>query len=921
VGGAGGWGGSGGDGGDGDGTDAGDGGMAGNAGAAGAAEGGGLFNAGGWVAISNSRFADAARSGSGGYGGEGGFGGSASGGTGNSGNGGAAGTASAGGDALGGGIFNAAGSLTISNTQFAGNLSEGGQGGQGGNGGWGGNVGNLSGAGNGGNGQAGTDGGASGRGEGGALYIAAGTVTVRGSTFSSNEAGNPFILSGLGGEGGFGGAALEGNPGSGGAAGNGGSGGLGAGGAIFCAGGTVTVDSTTLSANQANGIAGGDGSAAVGGGFSESSPPIMPPVGNGGAGGDARGGAIEIAGGAFTLTNSTLFDNVATAGGGGISADGAHGGINSLGTVAGNGGQGGAGGAGGNSYGGAIDLSGGTLQVVSTTFAASSSGPGNEASGGAGSNGGAGGTGGGGSANISTGGNGGNGGAGGAGGSGLGGAINVAAGTLTLSSCTIAQGQATAGASGAGGAGGAGGSGTSTNGNPGNPGANGAAGSGLGGGVHVTSGATAKLFNSLLAGDTATGDPVHKISSSDVAGHFNSQGHNLVGDGSDGTGFSTARGDQVGTKANPINPLLGTLGDNGGPTWTMALLAGSPAINAPNLPHSPAVSKLDQRGVLRDSAPDIGAFEVSTVNGVPVLTAPGVQSAWSGSNSSLNLGSFTDATTGSPWTVTVNWGDGSKTTFSATVAGTLPKKSHNYKTLGSYTVTETVTNAQGAVATQTFLVQVGALVVTPSATSMTAGTSIGLTVTVLDAANHLDAGYTGKFNLTSTDTQATFRDAVTGTLLSGNAYSFVVGDHGTHSFTVELVKSGAQKITVKGATGGAPTNSSTVTVTPAAPAVVAVLAGAGQTTKVDTTFAGLLEALVTDAFGNAVSGVTVTFTAPASGPSGTFAGGGTTVTVVTDAKGVAVAPAFTADDLTGPYTVTADVSGLGSEADFGLTND
>ena len=61
---------------------------------------------------------------------------------------------------------------------------------------------------------------------------------------------------------------------------------------------------------------------------------------------------------------------------------------------------------------------------------------------------------------------------------------------------------------------------------------------------------------------------------------------------------------------NLINtdPLLGPLADNGGPTQTMALLPGSPAINAGVA--VPGVTT-DQRGVTRPqgNATDIGAFE------------------------------------------------------------------------------------------------------------------------------------------------------------------------------------------------------------------------------------------------------------------------------------------------------------------------
>jgi hypothetical protein len=56
------------------------------------------------------------------------------------------------------------------------------------------------------------------------------------------------------------------------------------------------------------------------------------------------------------------------------------------------------------------------------------------------------------------------------------------------------------------------------------------------------------------------------------------------------------------------DPKLGPLADNGGPTLTVALLPGSPAIDAGNTSLAPAT---DQRGVPRpfSLAADIGAFE------------------------------------------------------------------------------------------------------------------------------------------------------------------------------------------------------------------------------------------------------------------------------------------------------------------------
>ena len=63
----------------------------------------------------------------------------------------------------------------------------------------------------------------------------------------------------------------------------------------------------------------------------------------------------------------------------------------------------------------------------------------------------------------------------------------------------------------------------------------------------------------------------------------------------------------MGTAASPIDPRLAPLGDYGGPTQTMALLPGSPAIGT-----GIAVAGIttDQRGFALDSPrPDIGAFQ------------------------------------------------------------------------------------------------------------------------------------------------------------------------------------------------------------------------------------------------------------------------------------------------------------------------
>jgi CSLREA domain-containing protein len=112
-----------------------------------------------------------------------------------------------------------------------------------------------------------------------------------------------------------------------------------------------------------------------------------------------------------------------------------------------------------------------------------------------------------------------------------------------------------------------------------------------GGGIEIPSGirATFTFKNTIVAANDAG------LFGPDVRGFFTSQGHNLIGQSECTVGCFTNE-DQVGTSANPIDPMLGPLANNGGPTKTHALLEGSPAIDK-----GVAVEGIttDQRGVSR----------------------------------------------------------------------------------------------------------------------------------------------------------------------------------------------------------------------------------------------------------------------------------------------------------------------------------
>ena len=117
------------------------------------------------------------------------------------------------------------------------------------------------------------------------------------------------------------------------------------------------------------------------------------------------------------------------------------------------------------------------------------------------------------------------------------------------------------------------------------------------------------LRNTLVAQNTNPGN-----SSPDLYGFFTSQGHNLIGQADGGGGITNGiNNDLAGSTNAPLNPLLGPLQSNGGPTPTMALLAGSPALNTGDdtLLAVPFNLPTDQRGLPRKSGAhiDIGAFE------------------------------------------------------------------------------------------------------------------------------------------------------------------------------------------------------------------------------------------------------------------------------------------------------------------------
>ncbi len=178
------------------------------------------------------------------------------------------------------------------------------------------------------------------------------------------------------------------------------------------------------------------------------------------------------------------------------------------------------------------------------------------------------------------------------------------------------------------------------------------------------------------------------------------------------------------------------------------------------------------------------------------------------------------------------------------------------------------------------------------------------------------AGVTVTFTAPSSGASGAFAGSVSTATTDANGKATSV------AFAANSTVGGPYTVTASapGATSAASfklTNTSDAS-TAGAPAAIAATSGSGQSAQVSTAFQNPLVATVVDSHSNPVSGVLVTFTTPASGASGGFAGGIKTAT--TDANGKATSAVFTANASAGPYTVAATVSGVSTPANFTLTN-
>ena len=132
---------------------------------------------------------------------------------------------------------------------------------------------------------------------------------------------------------------------------------------------------------------------------------------------------------------------------------------------------------------------------------------------------------------------------------------------------------------------------------------------------------------------------------------------------------------------------------------------------------------------------------------------------------------------------------------------------------------------------------------------------------------------------------------------------------------LSVTVTGTYHLTANALTASAVSNS--FQITPAVSVSITAISGTGQTTPINTAYTFPLKAAVRDTFGNVVPGLSVTFTAPASGPGVVFAG---STNVITDNTGVATSPSMAANPQPGSFQVTATAPGAISQTLFSLTN-
>ncbi len=418
----------------------------------------------------------------------------------------------------------------------------------------------------------------------------------------------------------------------------------------------------------------------------------------------------------------------------------------------------------------------------------------------------------------------------------------------------------------------------------------------------ITSSGDILLTNTLIAGNFKGASP--STAPGDIAGTIDSKSaYNLIGDGDLQKGITNgSQGNLIGSASagTVIDPQFGPLANNGGPTETVALLAGSPAIDAGSnaLAIDPSTQKplaFDQRGPgyarIVNGTVDIGAFEYGAVLITPTQLVAAPQTPPSvlvGASFSLTVAAEDAAGNtaigfASPVTLAIASGPAGATlggTLTATATqGVAAFSGLTFDQLGTYTISVTGGGLSGTI---------GPIQVTPGTATQVAvtmeppanvavGSKFQLVVADEDSLGFVNPSYSGTATvaLISNPGNATLGGTLTVPFVSGVAtFNDLTLNATANGYLLQVTSSGVVPATTSAIDVTLPAANQLVVVTQP-PSTVTAGTGFGLVVDAETsgTFDPAFQGTVTVALSNG-SGATLGGTLTASAVNGvaTFSG-------------------------------------------------
>jgi predicted outer membrane repeat protein len=376
------------------------------------------------------------------------------------------------------------------------------------------------------------------------------------------------------------------------------------------------------------------------------------------------------------------------------------------------------------------------------------------------------------------------------------------------------------------------------------------AGPGTGGGIAVISGSLT-MDNTIVAGNfNGSGASIADDISGSVVG---TSSFNLVGTGGAGGLINGVDNNQTGV----ANPGLDVLSNNGGPTFTHALLTGSPALDAgSNAVATAAGLDTDQRGSgftrTADSADsgtiqtaDIGAFEQH-----PDVKAPGPQSTNEDTplNTSFNVGDVSltagidnITVTSSNTTLVPNAninvdGSGTNTSLNSNSPNPTLVITPAADQFGSTTITITVTDVYNGIPitrSDSFVLTVSPVADTPTVSNASTIQNVQTTSGLVISRNPADGAEVTHFKITNIQNGTLFQSDGTTPIPNGSFITVAQGNAGL-KFTPNLNFLGTGSFDVQASTSntdgglGGGIATATITVTGVAPSNVMITANSAS---------------------------------------------------------------------------------------------